>query len=274
MCNRESFYEKTMCPDKRQASQAGFTLVELAIVLVIIGLIIGGVLVGQDMIKAAEVRSTAGQIEKYNATVNTFRDKYQFIPGDITQATASRFGFQTRTGAVAHGDGNGMLEGCTTGALSTYGGCETTLFWRDLNFVNLIDGSFTTATDAVEAGANPTAVKLVLPDAKLGRGNNISVYGFRGSNYYQIGGVTAFTAGLPTLAATLTPQEAFNIDAKVDDGRPGTGVARAANPATGYNQTTDNGGTVPAACASATDYATTTEATATTQACHLRIRFN
>ena len=259
----------------RQKTQAGFTLVELAIVLVIIGLIIGGVLVGQDMIKAAEVRSTAGQIEKYNATVNTFRDKYQFIPGDITQAVASRFGFQTRTGVVAHGDGNGLLEGCTTGANSTYGGCETTLFWRDLNTVNLIAGSFVTATDAVEAGTTPTAVKLVLPDAKLGRGNMVSVYGFRGTNYYQIGGVTAFTAGLPTLAATLTPQEAFNIDAKVDDGRPNTGVARAANPATGYNQTTDNGATVPAACiASATEYATTTEALATTQACHLRVRFN
>ena len=260
---------------RQDKSQAGFTLVELAIVLVIIGLIIGGVLVGQDMIKAAEVRSTAGQIEKYNATVNTFRDKYQFIPGDITQAVASRFGFTTRTGVVAHGDGNGLLEGCTTGANSTYGGCETTLFWRDLNSVNLIDGSFVTATDAVEAGTSPTAVKLVLPDAKLGRGNSVSVYGFRGSNYYQIGGVTAFTAGAPTVVGTLTPQEAFNIDAKVDDGRPNTGVARAANAGANYNLTTDNGATIATSCAvTTTDYATATEATATTQACTLRIRFN
>ena len=262
---------------RRESSRSGFTLVELAIVLVIIGLIIGGVLVGQDMIKAAEVRSTAGQVEKYNATVNTFRDKYQFIPGDLTGAAATRFGFTTRTGVTGHGDGNGLLEGCSTGANSTYSGCETALFWRDLNQVNLIDGSFTTATDAVVTAADPTAVKAIVPDAKLGRGNNVSVYGFRGTNYYQIGAITAITAGLPTGAASLTPQEAFNIDAKVDDGKPNTGVARAANPTGGYNQTLDNGATLVAACVTATtpvEYNTISEAAATTQACHLRVRFN
>ena len=260
---------------RRESSQSGFTLVELAIVLVIIGLIIGGVLVGQDMIKAAEVRSTAGQVEKYNATVNTFRDKYQFIPGDLTSAAAVRFGFTTRTGVPGHGDGNGLLEGCTAGAVLN--GCETALFWRDLNQVNLIDGSFTTATDATTTAADPTAVKAIIPDAKLGRGNNVSVYGFRGTNYYQIGAVTALAAGVPTLAASLTPQEAFNIDAKVDDGKPNTGVARAANPSVGFNQTLDNGATVSTTCVSTTtpvEYLTTTEANATTQACHLRVRFN
>ncbi len=58
-----------------RASQLGFTLIELSIVLVIIGLIVGGVLVGQDLIKAAETRATVGQVEKYNAAVNTFRTK-------------------------------------------------------------------------------------------------------------------------------------------------------------------------------------------------------
>ena len=55
---------------------AGFTLIELSIVLVIIGLIIGGVLVGRDLIAAAQVRAQISQIEKYQTAVNTFRGKY------------------------------------------------------------------------------------------------------------------------------------------------------------------------------------------------------
>ena len=53
--------------------EEGFTLLELSIVLVIIGLIVGGVLVGQDMIKGAQIRATVAQLEKYNTAVNTFR---------------------------------------------------------------------------------------------------------------------------------------------------------------------------------------------------------
>ena len=257
---------------QQYSKKSGFTLVELAIVLVIIGLIIGGVLVGQDMIKGAEVRATAGQLEKYNTAVNTFRDKYQYIPGDITSGAVTRFGLQTRTGAVGHGDGNGLLAGCA--ANTVLAGCETILFWRDLNQMNLLDGSFITATDAVQTSANPDAVKLILPEAKIGRGNLISVYAFLGFNYYQIGSVTALAAGVPTTAVSLTPQESFNLDVKMDDGRPATGGTRAAAAGGTYNVTLDNAGVIPAACASGTEYNVATEATATTPACNLRARFN
>src|ERR1700712_5355694 len=94
----------------------GFTLIELSIVLVIIGLIVGGVLVGQDLIRAAEIRATISQIEKFNTAVNTFRGKYNAIPGDMNLSTAITFGFATTnraTGAATagQGDGNGLLDG-------------------------------------------------------------------------------------------------------------------------------------------------------------------
>ena len=70
----------------------GFTLVELSIVLVIIGLIIGGVLVGRDLITAATVRAQIAQIEKYQTAVNTFRGKYGYLPGDIPDPAVTQFG--------------------------------------------------------------------------------------------------------------------------------------------------------------------------------------
>ena len=76
-------------------SQQGFTLIELSIVLVIIGLIVGGVLVGRDMIQAATIRAQVAQIEKYNAAVNTFRLKYNGLPGDMLPAVAATFGMFT-----------------------------------------------------------------------------------------------------------------------------------------------------------------------------------
>ena len=75
-------------------SDRGFTLIEMASVLVIIGLIVGGILVGQSLIKAAEVRSEVTQMEKFQTAVNTFRDKYGYLPGDIPVGPAAQFGFR------------------------------------------------------------------------------------------------------------------------------------------------------------------------------------
>src|SRR6202011_3322528 len=98
------------------SGEQGFTLIELSIVLVIIGLIVGGILVGQDLIKAAEVRAQISQIDKYNSAVNTFRAKFQSIPGDMAVATANQFGFtvdSTCYGQIGGRDGNGLLDGAS-----------------------------------------------------------------------------------------------------------------------------------------------------------------
>src|SRR4051812_21206607 len=113
---------------KNNTNQHGFTLIELSIVLVIIGLIVGGVLVGQDLIKAAQIRSTVGQIEKYNSAVNTFRTKYNGMPGDLQGA--ANYGLAATAANVATtgtGDGNGLIESsCST---VTAGSGETYVFW-------------------------------------------------------------------------------------------------------------------------------------------------
>ena len=72
----------------RTRKNQGFTLVELSIVLVILGLLVGGVLTGQSLIRAAELRTVSTQYATFSTAVNTFRDKYFTIPGDMTNASA------------------------------------------------------------------------------------------------------------------------------------------------------------------------------------------
>jgi prepilin-type N-terminal cleavage/methylation domain-containing protein len=229
--------------------QHGFTLIELSIVLVIIGLIVGGVLVGRDLIAAAEVRATIAQIEKYQVAVNTFRGKYGYLPGDIRNQEATNFGFAARGQYAGEGDGNGIIEavnsnapGNNSGRFSISG--EAAMFWSDLTYangmkLNLIDGSFSTATPlGPPASIAATALGNYLPEAKIGRGNYIYVWSggwkewFTGNppgdnvNYFSIaydGGVDASFAPYMAVGPGLTVKQAYDIDKKIDDGLPQSG---------------------------------------------------
>ncbi len=111
-------------------SEAGFTLVEIAIVLVIIGLLIGGVLKGQELIKNAKIKKVMKQADELRVSVSSYQDRYKFLPGDDTQAS-------TRW-TVANGGGNGQIN--TT--------AETNLMFQHLAEAGFISGTYdgTTAT--------------------------------------------------------------------------------------------------------------------------------
>jgi|GEM_PF-1037087 len=97
---------------KTIGNDSGFTLIELSIVLVIIGLITGGILLGNDLINAATIRQQISQIEKLRVSTSTFRVKYGYMPGDILSNVATQYGFANGDGSPGQGDGNGLIESC------------------------------------------------------------------------------------------------------------------------------------------------------------------
>lgn len=221
----------------------GFTLVELSLVLVIIGLIIGGVLVGKDMIKASEVRAQISQLNTYNTAVHTFRLKYGQLPGDMDGVTAAAFGFVARSGGPGRGDNNGVIYPTNYGAatppwysLYPWGqAAESLFFWEDLSGANLIEGNFNTATDAALGGTTNSGFDRYFPRAKIGNGNFITVYSGGvyfpftdpGKNLLSISIPTQIFVSNFTSTPGMSPVQAYNIDVKIDDGMPRLGILKA-----------------------------------------------
>ena len=90
----------------KNSTEAGFTLVEIAIVLVIIGLLLGGILKGQEMITQAKIKNAINDFNGVAVAVTSYQDRYRALPGDDPNATA-RWTVQ----APASGDGNGDASG-------------------------------------------------------------------------------------------------------------------------------------------------------------------
>ena len=124
----------------RNSKQSGFTLVEMAIVLVIIGLLIGGILKGQTMIGNAKVKALAQDFKAVATALNAYQDKYRALPGDDPNVIAN-LGASATPADVATA-GNGLIETVTwVGASVPVAGNESSLFWEHIRRAGLITGS-------------------------------------------------------------------------------------------------------------------------------------
>jgi prepilin-type N-terminal cleavage/methylation domain-containing protein len=226
--------------------KAGFTLIELSIVLVIIGLLVGGILVGRDLIKAAEIRAQISQIEKYNTAVRTFQLKYSALPGDIAEPNASAFGFVTRGSYAGQGDSNGMLEGHWGGSSwgTIEGSGENPMFWVDLSTANLISGNYNIARPSTSSGITITktttpSILDYFPPSKINTNSYVYTWSNSGKNYFGLSGVTEINGysngGAMAVASTIQVFTSSNIDSKIDDGLPQTGSIIAMYPSSGGN---------------------------------------
>ncbi|OHC64460.1 MAG: prepilin-type N-terminal cleavage/methylation domain-containing protein [Rhodocyclales bacterium GWA2_65_19] len=163
-----------------RSKQSGFTLVEIAIVLVIIGLLLGGVLKGQELINSAKVKNIISDMRNVSLFIYGYQDKYKALPGDDAQANAHTGGTTaTCVGCI----GNGIING---GYNSTTATEESFLFWQHVRLSNLAAGP-TAVADAnyipknadggkigIQSAANPvianmTGTYLVCTDGVLGK---------------------------------------------------------------------------------------------------------
>ena len=116
-------------------NQSGFTLIEIAIVLVIIGLLLGGVLKGQELINSAKVKSLATDFRNIPVYIYGYQDKFKAIPGDDRMAAS-----HVCVAGVKDGDGNGLIDSSWNDATVT---AEAYVFWQHIRLAGLATGSTT-----------------------------------------------------------------------------------------------------------------------------------
>ena len=202
----------------------GFTLVELAVVIVIIGLIIGAVIKGQELIDNARINSIVTQVNSYKSAVTGFQDKYGALPGDFAQAQARIPGCQAAGANCANGNGDGTVGGVVAVTAATP--AEGRMAWQHLAFGNFITG--------VVPGADAAGVVYNenFPGARIG-GGYVLVTSSVGVPAVQTlwlrlqsqagNAATSTNSG----EGALTPAQAAILDRRMDDGNPFTGTVRA-----------------------------------------------
>lgn len=210
----------------------GFSLVELSIVLVILGLLTGGILAGQSLIRAAELRSVSASMQSYTASIHSFRDKYFALPGDITNAKSFWTSCTDHTNNTCNGNGNGQWDnnGCT-GAYSS----ENNRAWQHMALAGLIEGDYSTGLNANCPTTSSTAPYNGIPGTTVPRlrlsNGGAMLYNMAGAAGWPTGYVGVLTAGgyggNALEASLFLPEEAWNIDTKMDDGRAQQGNLRS-----------------------------------------------
>ena len=192
---------------------SGFTLVEIAIVLIIIGLLLGGVLKGQELIGSAKVKNLANDFRSIPVSIYAYQDKFKAIPGDDARVDQHMSNAE-RASTPANSLGNGVINGAWNSTTTTD---ESYLFWQHIRLAGLASGA--TATD--DAAYLPT-------NAENGR------IGIEAGSAGLIGASPNVSPALRgayiVCSANIPGKLAKQLDVSLDDGVTNSGSLRVVNP--------------------------------------------
>jgi prepilin-type N-terminal cleavage/methylation domain-containing protein len=251
---------KKTCSSKKSA----FSLIELSIVLIIIGLLIAGITGGASLIKSSELRSAMSEARAFQTSVNGFYTQFGSLPGD----------FSTVIGTSGAGNNNGHIEyvasvnaaGTTcTNESGTYNCSEGSNAWIQMRNAGTIDSNLVSATTPIDLnddsaptfGTDAPSSKIKSAgwafdyrDIERSSGafgheassqNVVVLTGAIGSGSYNSSGDSAgvvdSNADNNVATAAIVPTDALSIDSKIDDGNAGAGKVRGLNPASSSVQT-------------------------------------
>jgi prepilin-type N-terminal cleavage/methylation domain-containing protein len=202
----DKYQPKSWKGGDRMKKQSGFTLIELAIVLVIIGLLLGGVLKGQELINSAKVKNMATDFRNAQVQIYSYQDKFRALPGDDRAAT-------NHVGASNNGNGDGVISGswnATTG--------ETFDYWQHVRLAGLATGP-TITTDATYLPTNA-------------EGGRIGVQSNPDNTIANLKGSYAICS------AGILGKFAKQLDTALDDGNTAGGNVMVASDVDGLNAAT------------------------------------
>ncbi len=180
--------------------QSGFTLVEIAIVLVIIGLLLGGVLKGQELITQAKIKNVSNDLNGVVSAIYSYQDRYKRLPGDDPGMTRWTVAGAALT-ADQSGDGDNIIEG--TGYQSTTDADENRKFWLALRLAGFVAGSTATIAEGSTQPLNAAGGIVGVQSGALG------------------------LSGTVVCSGSLSAKIAQAIDAQMDDGLLLTGTVRS-----------------------------------------------
>lgn len=226
----------------------GFTLVELSIVIVVIGLLVGGVLAGQSLIRNTTLNRIARDLEQFETATSQFNQQYNGLPGDLLTATkywgsAGGTGDDSTCQSTVTNDartcnGNGdKAIGFPIGT-NYYMRNEQFRAWQQLSNAGLIAGKFTGVSSNTSNFNGVDMTKNASPfrgDSKLGyviaylqgAGAFDANYYFGGGGNMILFGSFPYNSWILSPAPSMSPEEMYLLDAKRDDGNPTKGKIRA-----------------------------------------------
>ena len=218
--------------------QSGFTLVEIAIVLVIIGLLLGGVLKGQELINSAKVKNFASDFRNIPLFIYGYQDKFKALPGDDANAV-THLGAGATQILAANGSGNGVINGNWWDGAANLATSEAVAFWEHIRRANLAAGPVVIASDA-DLPTNAEGGRIGIES-----GTTVAANQF----------ISGLSGSYIVCSRAILGRFAKQLDVTMDDGNPFTGSVRAVPgaPTARANAASCNVVATPAGCATAVD---------------------